>query len=114
MKDTKEYIICAAIWYKELSLIKPEILEPRGFRPFNVDVGIVFGGWRHGNCMYQMIALTGKRSCETEVGKYIQGFLTSKNRFVNREEGMKIAIAAGQVEEGKTYNQNKLFSEDLY
>jgi len=39
-----------------------------------------------------------------------QGFLTSKDRFVNRKEGGEIAYAAGQ-----TSNLRKtLFSEDLY
>lgn len=38
---SKEIILCAAIWYKELPLIKPEVLEPRGFRPYNVDKGVV-------------------------------------------------------------------------
>ena len=59
-----------------------------------------------------MVAITGKRSCESEVGENAQGFLTNKNRFVDREEGMKIAIAAGQVDE--TYHKRDLFSEDLY
>jgi hypothetical protein len=31
-----------------------------------------------------------KGSVTSEVGEYIQGFLTSKNRFVDREEGAKI------------------------
>lgn len=112
MKDIPEQIICAAIWYQDLVLIRPEVLEGRGFRPFNVDKGIVFSGWRHHNCLYQMVAMTGKRECE--VGESIQGFLTNKNRFVDREEAMQIALKVGQVEEGKTYNENRLFSEDLY
>lgn len=40
----KEYILCAAVWYKELPLVKPEILLIRGFFPYNVDRGIVLCG----------------------------------------------------------------------
>lgn len=40
-----------------------------------------------------------------------QGFYTSKGRFVSREEGLKIARAAGQVNE---IIGGVLTSEDLY
>ena len=110
MKKIPEKIICAAIWYKEFPLIKPEVLQIRGFAPYNVDCGVVFCGWRHPNCLYQMVAITGK--ADHEMGESIQGFLTNKNRFVDREEGMIIAKAAGQVED--TYSETRLFSEDLY
>lgn len=107
MKD-KEYILCSAIWYKDLPLEKPEVLEPRGFSPYNVDRGIVFCGWRHMNCLYQMVAITGK--FQDDAGEEIQGFLTSKNRFVDREEAGRIAFSVGQTKELKSY----LFSEDLW
>ena len=103
----KEYILCAAIWYKDLPLIK------EGFNnqnPKNVDKGIVFCGHRHVHCMYSMIAITGKRSVEPEVGEYIQGFLTNKNRFVDREEGAIKAFDANQIKKEK----QTLYSEDLY
>jgi hypothetical protein len=45
--ENKEYILCAAVWYKDLPLIKPEILQPRGFRPYNIDGGVVMSGWGH-------------------------------------------------------------------
>ena len=49
------------------------------------------------------------------MGKSIQGFLTSKDRFVNRKEALEIAIAAGQVNENELGNPLiGLFSEDLY
>jgi hypothetical protein len=113
MMDGIEKIICSAIWYKDLPLINPEVLEPRGYRPYNVDKGIVFSGWRHGNCQYQMIAITGKRSVKPEVGEIIQGFLTNKNRFVDRKEGAKIALECGQIEK-LNYSSKDLYSEDLY
>lgn len=106
----EEKIICSAIWYKELELKKPEVLEPRGFSPYNVDKGIVFCGWRHPNCMYQMIAITGLK--DYEAGESEQGFLTNKNRFVDRKEGAKIALAADQID--KLKYGTILYSEDLY
>jgi len=108
-----EKVICSAIWYKDLPLIKPEVLENRGYHPYNVDRGIVFSGWRHGNCMYQMVAITGKRSVKLEVGEIVQGFLTNKNRFVNRAEGAEIATKNGQIEY-LSYSKTDLYSEDLY
>ena len=106
----EEYILCAAVWYKDLPIKKPEILEPRGFRPYNVDRGVVVSGWCHGNCIYQMVAITGLRSIPAEAGEEIQGFLTSRNRFVDRKEAGEIAFAAGQTTELK----KTLYSEDLY
>lgn len=106
----KEKIICSAIWYKELPLKKPEILKDRGISPYNVDKGIVFCGWRHPNCMYQMVAITGLKN--HEAGESVQGFLTNKNRFVDRKEGLSIAKKENQI-----INKNVgtlLFSEDIY
>ena len=42
-----------------------------------------------------------------------QGFVTECGRYVRREPALIIAISAGQVEDGKTFQPNKLFSEDL-
>ena len=104
----REYILCAAIWYKDLPLKRPEVLEPRGFSPYNVERGIVFCGWRHPNCLYQMVALTGLTDHEAGHGK--QGFLTNTNRFVDRIEAGKIAFKAGQTDKENKF----LYSEDLY
>lgn len=105
----KEYILCAAIWYKEIPLKKhiPQAL------PKNCDRGIVVTGYRHGQCLRLMCSLTGLRSvhfAEDGVGEHIQGFLTSTNRFVNREEGAIIAFKAEQIKE----QIKTLYSENLY
>ena len=110
---TEEAIICAAIWYKELDKMSDKwIPETEGFiRPRNIDRGIVICGFRHPSCMYTMIAITGKRSVITECGEYEQGFLTNKNRFVDRKEGAEIFKKCG----GELhYSTVDLFSEDLY
>ncbi len=112
--DKKEYILCSAVWYKDLPMKKPEILEPRGFRPYNVDRGVVVSGWRHGNCIYQMVAITGLRSIPAEAGEEEQGFLTNLNRFVDRQEGYDIAELAGQLNDRPRGGSRTLYSEDLY
>ena len=108
---SNEYILCAAIWYKDIPL-KKELPDGVMIRPINCDRGLVFCGHRHAQCMYTMVSITGIRSVESEIGEYIQGFLTNKNRFVDREEAMIIAEEADQII-GYTHS-NQLFSEDLY
>jgi hypothetical protein len=107
--NKKEYILCAAIWYKDIPLLK--VID--GVLPKNCDRGLVVLGHRHGQCMWTMSCLTGLRSVENAedgVGEHEQGFLTNTNRFVDRKEGAKIAFNAGQIKE----EIKRLFSEDLY
>lgn len=104
-----ERILCAAIWYKDLPLVYTDF-PPTHLRPVNCDRGIIFCAQRHLQCLYQMIAMTGKM--QHEAGEEVQGFLTSTNRFVDRKEGMKIALEANQVI--NPYHSDILFSEDLY
>lgn len=106
---SKEYILCAAIWYQEIELKKdiPQV------RPNNISRGIVVLGHRHGQCIWTMACLTGLRTCDVGedcTGEHEQGFLTNTNRFIDRQEAAKIAYEAGQIkEELKT-----LYSENLY
>lgn len=104
-----EKIVCAAIWYKDFPLVKDSPIPDGFIRPFNCDKGIVFCGLRHHNCLYQMIAITGKY--QHEAGEEIQGFLTTKNRFVDRKEAAIIFRNNGGWIE---YDSDQLFSEDLY
>lgn len=98
-----ERIICAANWYKEL--------PTPVYGPKNITEGIVFCGHNHLMCLHQMVAMTGKR--QSEAGPEEQGFITSTNRFVNREEAAKIALACKQIEK-LNYSSKDLYSEDLY
>lgn len=109
MKD-KEYILCAAVWYKEIP-IKKEI-QVYSTNPINCPSGLVFSGHRHGQCIYTKCAVTGLRDAES--GENEQGFLTSKNRFVGREEALEIAMKMNQVKDLREIRGNRLFSEDLY
>lgn len=94
----QEYIICAAIHVDdELSWLH---------QPENITTGIVLCGWRHDNIWYNWIQLsTGKTRRTVHLG-----FLTSKNRFVNRKEAAAIAFDAGQIPEPSEC----LLSDDLY
>ena len=107
MNNKKEYILCAANW------VNDEIEHVH--QPINIKEGIVICGMRHHNCFYTMDAIGMKSFGTTSKGerKVIQGFLTSKNRFVDREDAVFVALQAKQVKEIK-FNETKLFSEDLY
>lgn len=102
-----EYILCAAIWYKDFEMPK------NANQVKNIDKGVVLCGHRHGHIISQMIAITGKRTCtfgENATGESVQGFLTNKNRFLNRKEAHKLFVENG----GKPEFKDELYSEDLY
>lgn len=89
-----ERILCAAIWYKDLPNQRIMLT--------NQDKGVIIAGFRHGHCM-DIIADDG-------VGETVQGFITNRNRFVDRKEAAKIAFEAKQVRE----LHDILYSECLY
>lgn len=111
-KTLPEWVVCSAIWFKEFKVPNPEHISAYGFKPYNTETGIVITGWRHHNCIATFAALTGQKI--SNVGEYVEGFLTSKNRFVDRAEAAKIATQRGQVIDSSKFQNNKLFSEDLY
>ena len=97
--DKKEYIICAAIYFNDG---KQYVHQPK-----NITEGFVICGRRHHNCFMSNKIL---ELCENKKCEHIQGFLTSKDIFVDRAVGGKIAFEANQIDEETTC----LFSEDLY
>lgn len=102
MKD-QEYILCAAVWFRDG--------KPHEHQPINIDTGIVVCGQRHHNCLFTAWALRkGLTSLSEARGNAIQGFLTSKNRFIDRKEAGEIAYNAKQIDQ----ETDCLFSEDLY
>ena len=111
--EKQEYILCAAIHFDDG-------IEHEGHHP--VKSGFVICGFRHCNIYSGVYAAT--QTADGDYDKILdlnilnntktkirEGFLTSKNRFVDREEAYKIALHAGQVGERKN---KRLFSEDLY
>lgn len=113
--NNKEYIICAAIWYQDGIV--------RFNQPRNVESGIVVGGWRHGNCIstlktmfyddFQNCEVCNKKRIEV-LNNDIQGFLTNKGNFVDREVGLKIAKENNQLINKASDTKTQLFSEDIY
>lgn len=105
-----ERILCAAIYYDDG--------KDYTHMPRNTKTGITVCGRRHHNC-YTILdkIFPGHEYLTGDV----QGFLTSEDRFVDREEAFLIADAAGQIipEERARMNQRtnknmELFSEHLY
>lgn len=92
--NSKEYVICAAIWYKDGEEY------PRGMFAQNLKTGEVIGQWRHGNCI-AVLPTNPKYNGGIES---VQGFLTSKGNFVDRWQGMQIAHDAGQVSDEVALN----------
>ena len=95
----KEYILCAAIWYKDLPRL---ICQPK-----NIKKGLVVCGYNH-NDIIQVVVNISKLTTVSYANE--QGFLTSKNRFVDREEAAIIAFEADQTDKLLT----TLYSEDIY
>ena len=100
----KEYILCAAIHYKKNDNYPNQ--------PRNIENGYVVCGYRHDRCIAIITRL------EEDYNSHLmkQGFLTSHNRFVDRQEGYKIACENEQIEEEKHswLALGVLVSEDLY
>lgn len=101
-----EKIICSAIWLKDVATPV--------HRPTNISTGVVLCGHRHPHIIGQINILLGKTMAF--VGEYEQGFLTDKNRFVDRKEAMIIARNAKQYIRSSinTALAKELYSEDIY
>ena len=114
--NTKEYIICAAIWYndgisRDDEQKKLENGEKRTFPAHfrgatyqnkNISTGFVIGQWRHGN----VISILPTNPAMNGGMKVCQGFLTSTGRFVDRWQGMYLAWTVGQVDSETALNKN--------
>lgn len=91
-----EFILCAAIDYN----------------------GIIISGARHGNCNATLKLLVPNIAPESIPDRDKQGFLTSKNMFVDRKEAWKIALDNNQIKYGLKASDNGdesiLISENLY
>ena len=105
----KEKILCAAVWYND---------GGNGYihQPFNIKSGYVVCGRRHHNCItiHSMLKGLAKKPNDFLI---TQGFLTNNDRFVDRKEGWKIALEAGQIinlEKITDREDQLLFSENLY
>lgn len=81
-----------------------------------MDDGYVIRGHRHSDCLHTM-ARHPKYST-ARATQDSQGFMTSRNRFVGREEACRLFRLAG-MRSARTFtvlhhDAKELFSEDLY
>ncbi len=84
--------------------------------------GKIFRGHRHPDCIktaYEFVVWNGGINPGdhhwNSSMSYDQGFITSRNRYVDREEALKIQLAAGIKSACHSdYRKNQLYSEDLY
>lgn len=104
MDKREEYILCAAIHYRDGKVYKEQ--------PVNIETGLVVTGYRHGNCVAILETLYPGYNAEL-AARDAQGFLTSKNRYVGRAEGYEIALKQNQLLLGPC-DSAILTSEDLY
>lgn len=109
MKET-ETIICSAVHFDDK---KTYVHQPK-----NITSGFVVAGRRHGNCYTTAAILTAFQTMSTEnkakMEKLpeVQGFLTNKDRFVDRKEAWKIAKISKQI--NNSSKDGELHSEDLW
>jgi hypothetical protein len=102
-ENIPEQIICSAIYFNDNKEYEHQ--------PINIDIGFVVCGFRHHNIFMTMYILDPDMKYKNI--DEVQGFLTNKNRFVNREEGIIIAEKQNQLP-FESYHSTRLFSEDLY
>jgi hypothetical protein len=80
-----------------------------------LDDGRIIRGHRHVDCI---VTARAWKKAGQDIG-YIrqdqQGFVTSRNRFVDRTEGARLSREHAHVTpDGMAFQGDKLFSEDLY
>ena len=76
-QDRPEYIICSAVYVDDG--------KEHVHQPTNITTGYVVCGFRHHHCQNFITEMNG-----VEIFS-ICGFMTSKNRFVDRREAYKIS-----------------------
>ena len=94
----REFIMCAAIYVNDG--------EEHVHQPHNIKTGYCLYGPKHAHCIATSYILNPSHKASD---MHNSGFVTSLYRYVDREEGARIAYAAGQIPNPKDI----LFSEDL-
>jgi len=96
-----EHVMCAANYYNDET--------DHEYQPYNIDKGFVIGGWRH-PCIGQAYMSANKEAKRWD--NCTQGFLTDKNRFLDRSEALELVKENGQLT--KPIIGGELTSEDLW
>lgn len=78
--------------------------------------GRIIRGNRHHDCLRAASEIAkADASLSSAWPRYEQGFVTSRNRYVDRAEGYRLQVAAGiESQAPGGYRGEQLFSEDLY
>lgn len=97
-----EFIVCSAIYYDDG--------KERVHNPTNLKDGLVVCGFRHHNCYTLLAEMFPNREY---IGKEVEGFLTSRHQFVDRQGAMRIAEQANQIHY-KHGDVHELYSEDIF
>ena len=96
-----EYVMCAANYYDDG--------KEHHFQPYNIATGYVVCGWRHSCCGGVYMAMNPLAKSWDHC---TQGFLTTKNRFLDRNDALVLVRATGQL--NKPIIGGVLTSEDLW
>lgn len=104
MNTDKEYILCSALWLNDGNI------HPH--QPLNIIEGYVICGRRHHNCFATLSVTLGNGNYDKSA--ITQGFVTSKDRFVDRKFALKIALDYHQVDFDSLTSTKELYSEDLW
>lgn len=91
-----EYILCSAIHFDDGI--------DYNLKPYNIDKGLVYCGWRHA-CILEIMPRDQRHNNK-------QGFLTNKNRFLTRKEALELVKENGQLKNDTI--GGILTSEDLW
>ncbi len=108
MDAKPEFILCSAIHFQNGAKTTVK----------NIESGVIICGRRHSDCYDVLSGIIGDVDPDTLPDRDSQGFLTSKNRYVNREQAWKIALENKQVKFGLAASSSDengiLISENLY
>jgi hypothetical protein len=101
-KKDKEKILCSAIHY----------VDDYGYidQPINVKKGFVICGFNHNVCRTMSKAIIDYEHRES-LSSIICGYITNRNRFVNKIEAKDIAREANQISR-KIYKINKFLEPE--
>ena len=94
----EEIVLTSAIYYDDG--------KEHPHQPSNIRSGFVITGHRHHNCLTTAFILAVDKKLLKN-----QGFITTSNVYLTRQEAMRLAKEKGQI---KDNNKDMLFSEDLY
>jgi hypothetical protein len=105
-----ERIVWAAVWMDDGQYYGDKCAVVSCTYDYKDARGLVFCGLRHSDCLGIMRCVLPDDFDWKTIKTEHQGFLTTKNRFVTREEAAVIAKEQGQLDVDTSY----LFSEHLY